>query len=342
MALLWIEGFEAFGTVTGNAPVGLQQKWDVCSGDANYTVQVGRKLGQSIRILNTAPILRKFITNAATVIVGFGFYQDSLAGGPSQILKFWDGMGIQCTLEIQTSGLWKFYRGTSTLLGTSVGSAIVVSTWAYVEIQVLISNTVGTVDIWVNSSNVLSLTGQNTRGTTVAQVNGIEFAGSQNSSDHTQLDDIYILDSTGSLNNARLGDKVVKMIVPASDGGTNQFTPDSGTNHWDRLTDNPIDTTTYLEDITSNDRELFNLGANGLATVNGVQMNVVAKVTDNTVYSIKNSLHTVGGTDSDGGATSLADTQYQTVGRVVETNPATGVAWLPSEVDTTKFGFKTG
>ena len=113
------------------------------------------------------------------------------------------------------------------------------------------------------------------------------------------FDDLYVLDDTGSVNNARLGARLIKMIVPASDAGTNQFTPDSGSTHYDRLTEAPRDTTTYLEDDTTGHRELFGMGTLNLATVAGLQMNTLSLVTGNTIRSIKNSIHTSGGTDSD-------------------------------------------
>lgn len=342
--LRWIEGFESFGTTTANAVVGLAQKWDVCSGDSNFTVRAGRVSGQSVRVGTAAPVLGKFVPNNDTFIAGFGFYQDSLAGGPSQILKFYDGVIVQGTLEIQTNGLWKYYRVTGNLLGTSSGSAITTGVWSYIEIKVKIHSSTGTVDIWVDGANVLSLTGQNTNGSGTTQINRVQFTGSQNTNDHTQLDDIYILDNTGSFNNAVLGPRVVKMIVPASDAGTNQYTPDSGSTHYDRLTENPQDSTTYLESTVSDDRELFGMTTLNLKSVAGLQMNTVAKVTDNTVYSLKNSIHTGGGspTDSDDTAQTVADSNYLTQSRVVETNPETSALWNQTQVNGAQFGFKTG
>lgn len=341
MALLWIEGFEAFGVTNGNNPVGLAQKWDICDADTNFTVQAGRVGGHSIRVGTAAPVVGKFISNAATLIVGFGFYQDALVA-TTPVLDFYDGTSVQCRLELQTSGLWKVYRGTSTLLGTSSGSAITTGTWFYVEIKIKFNGSTGTVDVWVNGSNTLSLTAQNTSSSGATQTNRIQFMGSQNSTDHTQLDDIYIVDTTGSNNNARLGARVIKLLVPTADAGTNQFTPDSGANHFDRLTENPIDSTTYLEDSTTAHRELFSVTTLNLATVAGVQMNAVVKVTDNTVFTVKSSIHTQGGTDSDDAGITIADTAYQTLNRVVETNPETGILWRQDQINNAQFGFKVG
>lgn len=344
MALLWIEGFESFGTTNGNNPVGLQAKYDNCNADSNFTIQAGRVAGKSMRFPSTGSgLMGKTVSpsGASTLIVGFGFFQDAFTAS-NIVFRFWDGASVQGALEMRTDGTFKYYRGNgSTLLGTTSGS-ISASTWTYVEIKVTFHGSTGTVDIWFDGSNVLSLTGQNTSQSGNAFATGVMWQWSPFSADHTTYDDIYVLDGTGSINNARLGARIIKMIVPASDAGTNQFTPDSGSNHYDRLTENPQDTTSYLEDDTTGHRELFGMGVLQLATVAGLQMNVVGKVTDNTVYSLKNSIHTGGGTDSDDAAQSMADANYQTLSRVVETNPETSALWTPFQINSAQFGFKVG
>jgi len=347
MALLWIEGFESFGVTNGNAPVGLKQKYDNATDDSSIgSVQAGRTSGHSLRMIGGGTILGKTIsTGTSTLIVGFGFYIDAFSSNANgQIFQFWDGASEQGALELQTSGLWKYYRrnNSTTALGTSSGIAITTATWFYVELKVTFHSSAGTVDIWVNGTSVLSLTGQNTSNSGNAQATTVVWEGSLGGSDHTTFDDIYVLDTTGSLNNAVLGAQVVKMIVPASDAGTNAYTPDSGTNHWDRLTENPQDTTTYLSDDTTGHRELFGMGSLAIGSVLGLQVNLVAAVTDNTVYSIKHSSHTSGGTDTDQAAVTTGDANYQTVSNVMQTNPQTSAQWAVSEVNAAQFGFKTG
>lgn len=350
MSLLWVEGFESFGTTNGSAPVGLQQKYDNAVLDSAVgTVQAGRISGHSMRLTTGTTYIGKTVSaSASTLIVGFGFYMDAHATGEQVILQLWDETNIQGTLAIQTTGLWKYYRGgtligsTGTLLGTSSGSALVDGTWMYVELKVKIHATTGTVDININGVNTLSLTTQNTDRTSSGIVTGFMFEGSGTSADHTQFDDVYVCDNAGSINNAMLGPQVVRMLLPSSDAGTNQFTPDSGSTHYNRLTENPQDTTTYLADSTTGDRELFGVSGLNIGSVNGLQINAVAAITDATVYSIKNSTHTSGGTDTDQSGATIADTNYQTVSNVLETNPQTSSQWVVSEVNSTQFGFKTG
>jgi hypothetical protein len=350
MALLWIEGFESFGTSNGTAPVGLQQKYDNGVADSSFSVQAGRISGQSMRLPNGTAILGKDLNKAgsSTLIMGFGLHVDALTN-PVQLIHFMDSAGSfhQGGLELLANGTWKYYRGgtiasVGTLLGTSSGSAVTAGVWCYVEIKVKFHSSTGTVDIWVDGVNVLSLTGQNTQQSSNAFATGFNIVGAGAMNDHTQYDDIYVLDDTGSVNNARLGPRVVKMIVPASDAGTNQFTTDSGSNHWDRLTDNPRDTTSYVEDDTTGHKELVGMGSLNLATVAGIQLNSVVAVTGNTIRTVKNTLHTSGGTDSDDSGRTVADSNYQTHSRVVETNPETSALWNQTQINAAQFGVKVG
>ncbi len=343
MALLWIEGFEAFGVTNGNAPVGLQAKYASASSDGSFLVEAGRVAGKSMRLTSGSIFFEtNGFGNVSTMVVGFGFYQDAFASA-QDILYFYDGTTRQGVLQVQTDGKFKYYKSNSstTALGTTSSGASA-STWLYLEIKVKFHGSTGTVDILINGSSVLSLTSQNTDQSGNTRAQRVRFCGATGGGDHTQFDDIYILDTTGSNNNAPLGPQIVKMIVPASDAGTNAYTPDSGSNHYDRLTENPQDTTSYLADDTTGHRELFVMGNLNMATIAGVQMNAVAAITDNTIYSIKNSTHTSGGTDTDQAAVAIADTNYQTVSNVLETNPETSALWHQAGVNGCQFGFKTG
>src|SRR5579872_223562 len=282
--LRWIEGFESFGTTPGNNPVGFAAKWNCSLGDSSYTVRAGRINGQSLRLpTNLIPVFGPTLGTPQTVVVGFGFYQDAFASA-QQIVQFRDGPAYQGSVVIQTDGTWKYHRGDSQIggpsLGQSSGHGASASAWIYVEIKVKFHGSTGTVEIHVDGNSVLSLTGQNTSQTGNAFCTNIAFQGSSGGSDHTQLDDIYMLDTTGSYNNDFLGPVNIKVLWATSDGGTNQFTPSSGANHYDRVNENPQDTTTYLEDGTAGDKELFGVTNLNLATIAGIQMNTVAKLTD--------------------------------------------------------------
>lgn len=344
MAVKFIDGFEAYGATNGNNVTGLQAKWGNAQPDSNFTIQAGRTGGKCVRCGLGKYFTSPNIGNQGTIIVGFGFYQDAFQTA-QDILYFFDSATKQITVAIQTSGAMKVYRGSSlgTLLGTTSGTNVSASTWVYVEIKIKFHGSTGTVDVHFDGTSVLSLTGQNTSQSGNAQASQVQFIGSNNGADHTQFDDLYICDTTGSVNTDFLGAQKIVLVQPSGDAGTNQFTTSSGSTHYNRVSDNPDDAdSTYLEDSTSGHQELFNYGAiAGLATVTALQINTVARLTDTTPVSVKNSIKS-GATSSDDTAQTVSGTDYQTKVRCVETDPNTGAAWTVPNVNAATFGFKVG
>ena len=246
MSLLWVEGFESFGTTTAATATGISSKYLQVVAESNYTVRPGRVSGQACRIGTGGSILGfPYLGTISTVIVGFGFLQDAFTA-EAAIVGFVDDFGgqfRQIEIDIETTGKLKVYRGVNqvNLLGTT-STALTASTWTYVEIKITFHPTAGTVDIWFNGSNVLSLTGQNTRQSSNNQMTHFELIGSSFSADHTTFDDLYVCDTNGSINNSRgraagREDHVPRFLMP----GQIQFTTNSGTNHYDRVNSSPHD-----------------------------------------------------------------------------------------------------
>jgi hypothetical protein len=348
MAVQFIDGFEAYGTTNGNAPVGLQAKYLNASADSGFTVQNGRIGGKAIR-----PAVSSFFGPAGfgdqgTVVVGFGYYVDTFSAAAQPLVKFWDntytfGRTTQITVVLHTDGKFKVYRGSEngTLLGTS-SSGLTASTWAYVEIKVKFHGSTGTVDIHLDGSSVLSLSSQNTSQTGDAYAQSVVFFGSNNGADHSTFDDLYVLDTTGSINTDFLGPQRIVLLQPNSDTTPNQFTTNTGSTHYDRVSQNPSDgDSTYLEDSTSGHQELFNFDdiAN-VSAVTALQINTVARLTDANQFSLKNSIKS-GATDSDDTGQPVSN-DYQTRYRCVEADPNTSSAWTVANVNTATFGFKVG
>ena len=348
MAVKFIEGFEAYGTTNGNAPVGLQSKYVNASADSAFTVQAGRLGGKSVRTGVGAFFAPPRFGDQGTVVIGFAFYVDTFSAAQQVLVKFWDdtytfGRNTQITVQVHTDGKLKVYRGSElgTLLGTT-STGLTASTWVYIEIKVKIHSSTGTVDIKFDGSSVLSLSSQNTSQTGNAYCQSLVVYGSNNGADHSTFDDLYILDTTGSVNTDFLGPQRVVLLKPSGDVGTNQFMTSSGSNHYDRVNENPHDSdSTYLEDSTTGHLELFDYDdINGISSVSALQINTVAKLTDANQFSVKNSIKS-GGTTSDDTAQAVG-TDYQTKARCVETDPNTSAAWTVPNVNAAQFGFKVG
>lgn len=341
MALLWVDGFDSYGTTPGNAVTGLANKYSSASADSNFTLKAGRLSGNSIQALG-GTFFESAFTAAATVIIGFAYKQDRLTNN-QEIIEFKDSTSVQCSLQIQSDGEVALWRGASfALLGATNGAKIQAGTWNYIEIKVTIHNTAGAVTISVNGSTVLTLTSVNTRqGTSNNQATSVRFTGNLNGTDKSYWDDIYICDTSGSNNNAILGPQKVQMILPSADNGSQQWTTSSGTVHFSLVNENPHDSsTTYVTDTVSGHVDLWDYAdTSGLANVKGIQQNTVFETDSASAFSINQRCKS-SSTTSD--ATGVAGTNgtFKTTSRVLETDPNTSALWTTTNLNAAQFGVK--
>lgn len=343
MALRWIDGFESYGVTNGNTVVGINGKWPTSNADSNFHVQAGRIAGRSCKLNGFNGFTTPAFSSNDTWVVGFGFMQTTYTGA-NQIFQFYDSTTVQVEIEIRPYGELKAYRGPNETNGISesAGANLKPNIWAYIEVKVKIHPTAGTLDIHVNGASVLSLTGLNTRQSANSSADRITFVGGLN--DNTFLDDLYVLDNTGSNNTTFLGPQKITAIFPTGDHGTNQWAATgAGTTHADRVKENPHDSsTTYLSDATSGDTEEFDYADTGseVTSIKGVQVNTVFETDSGSAFSVKNHVSS-GGTSSDDAGTAGTNGTYTTAVRVLETDPNTSALWTKTNLDAALFGVKT-
>jgi hypothetical protein len=216
--------------------------------------------------------------------------------------------------------------------------------WAYVEVKVTVHNSTGTVDVRINGVSALSLTGQNTRGTGSSDawnnVN-IGFMTQTASVIHTcEVDDLVVMDGSGSLNNSFLGDVTVSAIYPSGAGTTSGWTPSAGSNYAccnEALID---DDTSYVSATTLTTKDLYAFtDAPTGANIKAVQLCIgVRKGAEGpgqlTPVVRSNSI------DYDQTAFGDGGTSYSFLRTVVEADPNTSAAWAEAAFNAAQFGFK--
>jgi len=345
MALLWIEGFEAFGTTNGVAPDGIATKYSINERVPLTDIQAGRLAGKSwYGNTGSAPtITTQYLGTPQTWVMGIGIKFDSQPVTDT-FINTYDingAQGMNFRLYYTGSAIEiRAYRG-GTLLGTSSGANLSTATWYYMEFKCKIDNSTGTVDIRVDGANVLSLSSQDTQNGSVSSTSKWSLTSSGATPRWFWYDDWYILDNTGSDNNDFIGDHRVDLLLPNAAGDSTDWTPDSGSNY-DRVNDNPPDEdSSYVESGTSTDRDLYNFQSTpGLSAVKGLQLNIMARETDAEIFSVKpvvkSSTTTDVGTAIPGGMGS----DYATVAVIVEQNPHTSAAWTDSELNSAQFGIE--
>jgi len=343
--LLWIEGFEGFGT-TLNAdpsPVGVVgRKYSVAHED-DMRVATGRLGGYSLHYLIEAAIALYspgLSTTDDTLVVGFAT-KFSSTGNTCYLMCMYDGgnaLGINLRI-IPTTGELLIYRG-STLLKTTSGLGLLTGAWYYIELKVVCANSPnGSYEVRVGGINVLSATGVDTQVGAFAY--HYKFGMTTTAGLNPYFDDIYCLDGSGAVNNDFLGNMRVIALRPDGDTAANAWTRSGGAENYDLVNEDICDDDTgYVESAVSTTKDLYTYDAvASLAdSIKGVQINTMCRETDANSFSLV-TVSKLGATESNSAAAAIGTTNYVTKTRLMETDP-TGNAWTIANVDAAQFGIK--
>ena len=338
MALEFMDGFDHYN----GAVLGARRKWDASSGGSGVA---GRFGGGAWDIWNADLNLRTGQLSAlATRTVGFAFKPDSFSTQVFFVLA--DGASTQLDMRLTGSGAIQVTRA-GTALGTTT-NLLVANAWVYIELQATIDPTVGafTLKVWsgVNPGIWLAMTSQNTRATANSSTNGLTF---QAVSPHYYIDDVYILNPSGSVNNNFLGECRIFTSLPTGDNtsatGTNKlWTPDAGTAHYTQVDDtpNPDDDTSYVSSATAGQIDTYTYPAIApTGPIAAVQVTLTDRKDDAGARSIC-AEYRGGGANYDGASTFTPSTSYLMHRQIWEADPATGAAWTVAGVNAGEYGAK--
>jgi hypothetical protein len=299
-------------------------------------------------------------TNLTTLIVGANLYISSALPSSSGILySFYDatGGGTQVSLRVNSTGQLQFYLGSGT--GTTIGSAsaagtVQVGKWVYIEALVTISATVGVVTCYVNGTQVITATGQNTKSTSNTFVNAFQFEGA-NGGGSTYFDDWYMLDSTGSspfntfLTQAGSGASSVQIRgdAPNADsavGGRNAWTgtPATGSNTYQNVAHIPANSSDYDYDDNPGDYDMFRFPSlpSNVAAVLAVDEWALVGLDSAGSRTVELNCYS-NGTDSPGSAFTPAAISSPTYYNLVQTvDPHTSSAWTVANAGAAELGMK--
>lgn len=262
MALKWIEGFEGFGVTPGSAPQPsgvLVRKGYTASDESHFDIEDGHWNGYCLEMDGSGDYLHSptfSLTSGSaswTTAIGFSIQFSNL--GTYKFLSLYsDDPNESINLRLRADGEIDVYR-VDTFLGTTSGAAIEANIWCHVELKVYAHNTSGTVDIRVNESSVLSLSGIDTAVGSYLHTSWRLWSLDSGS---VKFDDVYFLDGSGSKNNALLGPKQVKTIFPNAVGDDSGWTSTAGSNY-ECVDENPVDdAVSYVSSNVSGQFDLYN------------------------------------------------------------------------------------
>lgn len=350
MALLFLDSFDHYATAD------LLEKWtttpSVFGNNTSIHATAGRRSSGALQVQffgspGAGAAVKTLAPTGATAIVGMSVASNALTGGTAITLcQVLSGGTVQVSLVADTAAsVLKVYRGgytAGTLLGTS--SAFALGTVAYLELQVLLSTTVGTVTVRVNGVAVLTLTGLNTAATGVATWTSValgQATGETAAACILTFDDLYVLDGSGSApQNTFLGDVRVDARYPTAEGASAAWTPSSGTDNALLVDETaPNDDTDYTSAGTVGQTDTFVVQDAPVpgAVLYGVQHCLAMKKSDAGTCLVA---PVVRHSSTDYVGSDLAPGTTYAYGLAVQaTNPGTAAQWTEADFNAAEFGY---
>lgn len=338
MALRFIDGFDHY-SIPSQIPL-KYTSYNDSGGSSGITTMTGRRSGSTALLFRiSSDFVGLTFDPQSTWIIGFGLYM--LSTETAELMRFTDSDGtIQAAVSIGNDGTIRVHRGSyssGTLLATSSNS-LPILTWNFIEVKLTIADSGGNFEVRVNESTWINFSGDTKQSSTLATAVRLQVWG--RSSDNA-IDDLYVCDSTGSINNNFLGDVRVDTVRPIGAGNYSEFSKQGSASNWDNLDDTTIDSdSTYNYSNTVGQRDTLDCGNLPAITgsIFGVQVNMAARKDDAGGRTLR-SLTRVSSTDYEGASQNVG-TDYRVYRQVIEQNPNTTAAWTESEINTAEFGYK--
>lgn len=337
--LLFSDSFDTYNTLSDKG-------WST-TGNTGISSGLGRYRDASFTRTTSVSgtggtIAHSLMTSTVEAIVGGAVNPASLA---NLRWDFREGATVHISVTVNTgTGLVEVRRGAGGTLLATGSIAVAAATYTYLEVYVLVSDTVGVVQTQVNGLPDISISGVDTRngGTgildTFAQVT--PYRGATVASSFSYLDDLYILDTSGSQNNSFLGDVRVESILPNGNGNSSDLVGSDGNSvdNYLLVREVPPDgDTTYVESSTVGAEDTYEYGEvlSTSGQVFGVQVCMYARKTDAPAQTI--AARSRLGTTEVGGADLAEATTYAYLLQIFEDDPD-GSPWTVSSVDAAQFG----
>lgn len=340
MAILWMDGFDTYATVND---VAIRYAGSN-TGLMILTTTSGRFGGGAVACSNTGTSIAGMgymapavIPHTTTAVIAGGAHLTSTNTATYCCMCWVNTLGNatgtnELTLFYE-SGLFKLYRGPGTTLLATSSLAYGAGLWHHIEAKTVIADS-GSCEVRINGVVAINFTGDTRASTTgTAGVDKVGFPTGSSSVAGGCWDDIYILDTSGSVANNFLGDCRINTLAPTSDSAV-QFTRSTGASNYLCVDEGRYNgDTDYVESATVGhvDKYGYQDLAAGVATVYGVQATCWAKKTDATTRTMRQNIYS-NATTSAQTAFGLSTT-YGPYFHLLTLNPDGSVQWTPTTVN---------
>jgi len=277
-----------------------------------------------------------------TIIIGFHYYMENRAsnGTTDKLLRGWvrDGSTALFYLENNASGDLKAFNQAGTQVGSTASAALSDASWHWIEVKVVLGTNDSTGSITVKVNDVTKITATSIDTYSSGTLAFIQWLGSGGG---WRMDDVIIMDGTGSYMNDFLGETKIETLIPNADGSNTAWTASAGSDY--QCVDDGLgvanDDTDYIESSTASQKSDFqfsNLNNNPTA-IHAVQVRARAKKTDAGARSLRSFI--TSSASSENGTTMGLTTNYAWRRNGVHYRDPNGtIAWTGAAVDALKAG----
>jgi len=241
-------------------------------------------------------------------------------------------------LALQSWGRWMWEQTVAETVQLYAAGA-----WHYIELQVVQGTpdlADGSLTLRVNGTQVLHLSDQRTREASDGGLMGI-YVGARNGEiapARVDVDDLYVTDASGTVNQGFLGDVRIDTLQPQASGSLQQWAVQpSGTADWQALGDGLDHTLLSAADPgLRHSVRMQALPALRSPVIHGVQLSLLARKSDAGQASLR-SLVISGAQTALGPNTALADSLLWS-STVIEQDPGAAAPWTPGTLADAEFG----
>lgn len=350
MAIVFADGFDDWSFANY-----AQEAWSYANGVNSLSFTTGRRASTNGLVNSTsaaggqyAGLSRSLGSSNSTIFAHFAFQCGVRPTVYARtLISFREATGQHVTIAMNTSGQLFAARGgaAGTVLGT--GSTVIpTATWYSVEVKVLVSDTVGTVEVRINGAVELNLSGLDTRNAGASgvidtiQLGDIASPGTTSNTWQFYWDDLVIYNTTGSVCSTWTGDIRVDSILPSGAGSSTQFTPSAGSNY-QCVDDASANTTDYVDSSTAGHIDLYEAAdlAHTPTNIYGVLMTALATKDDAGARSLKLKMKS-SSTTGDSSAMALTNASWERKTALFETDPNTSAAWTKANLNAAEIGIE--
>lgn len=350
MALVWMDGFDKYGTVNSARcdPEGILRTRYV-QGLERVWVYPGRDAGHSVVSWwdATAWFQTPHLTTDSTIIVGFSMYTP-IGHNTGEIFQLRSTNNFHSeafgglSVLLNADGSLTLRRDLTTI-GTTA-SFVIPPGWCTLELKIFCDNVAGTYELRVDGVDELSGTGVDTQSDSDSYYSIVRFNGDLASTTPdigVRIDDFWVCDGAGGAWTDFLGPEVrIGTISPMADAYPNQWDEEPAGDHYVTVNEDTQNDAEYIEADTTNQTELFDYQTPpSINTVIGVQVVTETITTEPSVWDIKTVIKHAGTEDAGAGQV-VGTSDWTSIHRLMEKNPVTSNLWTPIDLANIQAGVK--